>query len=238
MKSRGLDRNEYAYGGIVRTDAEKKQISLVFTAADKSDGARRILEVLGKCDVKGSFFFTGEFYERFPETIQTLYNAGHYVGAHGDAHLLYCAWENRDSTLVSQAQFEQDMLDVYARMRKSGIDVSRSNLFIPPYEYYNEKISAWARGLGLRLVNFTPGTWTNADYTTPDMKNYRSSESIYDRVMEVEKRNGLNGHIMLFHLGTDDKRTDKFYECYIERLIRALQRKGYTFVALPEAVGK
>ena len=103
MKSRGLDRNEYAYGGIVRTDAEKKQISLVFTAADKSDGARRILEVLGKCDVKGSFFFTGEFYERFPETIQTLYNAGHYVGAHGDAHLLYCAWENRDSTLVSQA---------------------------------------------------------------------------------------------------------------------------------------
>ena len=90
----------------------------------------------------------------------------------------------------------------------------------------------------LRLLNFTPGTWTNADYTTPDMKNYRSSESIYDRVMEVEKRNGLNGHIMLFHLGTDDKRTDKFYECYIERLIRALQRKGYTFVALPEAVGK
>lgn len=238
MKSRGLDRNEYAYGGIVRTDAEKKQISLVFTAADKSDGARRILEVLGKCDVKGSFFFTGEFYERFPETIQTLYNAGHYVGAHGDAHLLYCAWENRDSTLVSQAQFEQDMLDVYARMRKSGIDVSRSNLFIPPYEYYNEKISAWARGLGLRLVNFTPGTWTNADYTTPDMKNYRSSESIYDRVMEVEKRNGLNGHIMLFHLGTDDKRTDKFYERYFERLIRVLQRKGYTFVALPEAVGK
>ena len=238
MKSCGLDRNEYAYGGIVRTNAEKKQISLVFTAADKSDGARRILEVLGKCDVKGSFFFTGEFYERFPEAIQTLYNAGHYVGAHGNAHLLYCAWENRDSTLVSQAQFEQDMLDVYARMRKSGIDVSRSNLFIPPYEYYNEKISAWARGLGLRLVNFTPGTWTNADYTTPDMKNYRSSESIYDRVMEVEKRNGLNGHIMLFHLGTDDKRTDKFYERYLERLIRVLQREGYTFVALPEAVGK
>lgn len=147
--------------------------------------------------------------------------------AHGDAHLLYCAWENQDSTLVSQAQFEQDMLDVYARMRKSGIDVSRSNLFIPPYEYYNEKISAWARGLGLRLVNFTPGTWTNADYTTLDMKNYRSSESIYDRVMEVEKRNGLNGHIMLFHLGTDDKRTDKFYERYLERLIRVLQRRIY-----------
>ena len=43
---------------------------------------------------------------------------------------------------------------------------------------------------------------------------------------------------MLFHLGTDEKRTDKFYERYLERLIRALQRKGYTFVVLPEAVGK
>ena len=105
-------------------------------------------------------------------------------------------------------------------------------------EYYNEKISAWARGLGLRLVNFTPGTWTNADYTTPDMKNYRSSESIYDRVMEVEKRNGLNGHIMLFHLGTDDKRTDKFYQNGMRKMISKLRKEGYVFTGLAEALNR
>ena len=238
IAAQGEDKNRYAYGGIVRTDTSKKQISLVFTAADKNDGATRILEVLEKCGVKASFFFTGEFYELFPKTIQALHEAGHYVGAHSDGHLLYCAWENRDSTLIDRSLFEEDMEKIYARMHKAGIDVARANLFIPPYEYYNETISAWARGMGLRLVNFTPGTWTNADYTTPDMKNYRSSQAIYNRVMEVEKREGLNGHIMLLHLGTDDGRTDKFYDRYLERLIRSLQKRGYEFVPLVEAVGE
>ncbi len=234
----GADKNEYAYGGVVRTDASKKQISLVFTAADKNDGTRRILEVLDACGVQGAFFFTGSFYERFPATVRELCEAGHYVGAHSDGHLLYCAWERRDSTLVSQALFEEDMAKIYARMARAGIDVSHTTLFIPPYEYYNETVSAWARGLGLKVVNFTAGTWTNADYTTPDMKNYRSSKAIYNRVMEVERREGLNGHILLFHLGTDERRTDKFYDRYLERLIRQLQKRGYTFVPLAEAVGE
>ncbi len=234
----GPDRNEYACGGIVRTDRSKRQISLVFTAADKNDGARRILETLQQCGVKGSFFFTGEFYERFPQTIEQLMKAGHYVGAHSDGHLLYCAWERRDSTLVDRQQFESDMQAIYGRMSRAGIDPSQTRIFVPPYEYYNETIAAWARGMGLRIVNFTPGTWTNADYTTPDMTNYRSSRAIYNRVMEVEKREGLNGHILLFHLGTDERRTDKFYDRYLERLIRTLQKRGYTFVALPEAVGE
>lgn len=234
----GPDRNEYACGGIVRTDRSKRQISLVFTAADKNDGARRILETLQQCGVKGSFFFTGEFYERFPQTIEQLIKAGHYVGAHSDGHLLYCAWERRDSTLVDRQQFESDMQAIYGRMSRAGIDPSQTRIFVPPYEYYNETIAAWARGMGLRIVNFTPGTWTNADYTTPDMTNYRSSRAIYNRVMEVEKREGLNGHILLFHLGTDERRTDKFYDRYLERLIRTLQKRGYTFVALPEAVGE
>ena len=91
--------------------------------------------------------------------------------------------------------------------------------------------------MGLQLINFTPGTLTNADYTTPDMKNYRSSKEILNKVMEVEKKEGLNGHLMLVHFGTDDRRTDKFYKRPLEQLIRQLQRKGYRFVPLTEALG-
>ncbi len=35
--------------------------------------------------------------------------------------------------------------------------------------WYNAQISAWTAERGLTLVNFTPGTRSNADYTTPDM---------------------------------------------------------------------
>ena len=55
--------------------------------------------------------------------------------------------------------------------------------------------------------------------------------------MEVEKKEGMNGHLMLMHFGTDDRRTDKFYNGYLDKMIKTLKRKGYTFVPVREAVG-
>ena len=54
--------------------------------------------------------------------------------------------------------------------------------------------------------------------------------------MEVEKNEGLNGHIMLIHLGTHPDRTDKFYN-QLDKLIKALTKKGYTFTGVREATG-
>ena len=92
--------------------------------------------------------------------------------------------------------------------------------------------------MGLQIVNFTPGTLSNADYTTPDMSNYRSSKVIFDRILKMEKTEGLNGHIMLFHFGTDDSRTDKFYNGHLDKLINHLKKKGYSFVSLKDAIEK
>ena len=41
-------RQVYVDGGIIRTDPSKKQITLVFTAADKADGADAIISTLKK----------------------------------------------------------------------------------------------------------------------------------------------------------------------------------------------
>ena len=89
--------------------------------------------------------------------------------------------------------------------------------------------------MGLQVINYTPGTLTNGDYTTPDMKNYYSSKAILDKIWKCEKEdpNGLNGHIMLIHFGTEASRTDKFYE-QLPGLIKKLRRKGYSFTPLHE----
>ncbi len=231
------DKNVYVNDGIVRTNPEKKQITLVFTAHDKADGAETIIRTLEKEGIQGAFFFTGKFYELYPEIIKTLVDKGHYVGGHSYGHLLYMPWENPDSLLVTREEFEADMMKSYDLMRKAGIEYKEAPLYIPPYEYYNKEIAAWAKSMGIQVVNFTPGTGSNADYTTPDMKNYRSSKAIYDKIMEVEKKEGLNGHLMLIHFGTHDDRTDKFYNGYMEKMIKTLKRKGYTFAPLREAVG-
>jgi peptidoglycan/xylan/chitin deacetylase (PgdA/CDA1 family) len=111
--------------------------------------------------------------------------------------------------------------------------------FIPPFEWYNDSISAWSERQGFTLFNFTPGLRTAADYTTPDMKNYRSSAEIYSSLLQYESsgKYGLNGFIILVHIGTDPRRTDKFYT-YLPRLIEELENRGYRFRTIPELLDR
>ena len=185
---------------------------------------------LKKNKAKASFFFTGTFYNH-PENkllIQDLIANGHYLGAHSDAHLLYADWIKRDSTLVTQQQFADDLKANYEKMAGFGIAPEKASVFLPPYEWYNAESVDWSRQMGLKVINFTPGIRSNADYTTPDMKNYRSSETILNDIKAFEKKdpNGLNGCIMLIHLGTAPERTDKFYN-RLNDMLTFLKRKGY-----------
>lgn len=227
------DNNIYQDGGIIRTDPSVKHIDFVFTAADKADGAERIISTLRKYNIKGGFFFTGEFFEMYPDVVRRLVAEGHYVGSHSYGHLLYAPWGNRDSLLVTKQEFEEDIFKSYKVLREFGI--TDAPYFIPPYEHYNATISSWARQLGLQVINYTPGTLTNGDYTTPEMKRYFSSKEILGRIWEYERTdpNGLNGHIMLIHFGTDPARTDKFYD-KLPGLIMELRRKGYSFTPLKD----
>ena len=230
------DRNVYVDGGIERTDPSRKRITLVFTAADKADGADRILSTLKQRDIRGAFFFTGEFYDLFPDVVRRLLADGHYVGSHSYGHLLYMPWGHRDSLLVSKEEFVADMMKSYAKMAEFGITKADAPYFIPPYEYYNATISAWAKELGLQVVNYTPGTRSNGDYTTPDMKNYMSSKYLKKNLFDYEAAHGLNGHLLLIHFGTEDSRKDKFYD-ELPGIIDRLRKKGYEFVPLEEALG-
>ena len=227
------DRNIYRDGGIIRTDPSVRHIDFVFTAADKADGADRIISTLRKYNIKGGFFFTGEFFELYPDVVRRLVAEGHYVGSHSYGHLLYAPWGKRDSLLVTRQEFEEDMFKSYKVLREFGI--TDAPYFIPPYEHYNATISSWARQLGLQVINYTPGTLTNGDYTTPGMSRYFSSKEILGKIREYERTDpdGLNGHIMLIHFGTDPSRTDKFYD-KLPGLIRELRRKGYSFTLLKD----
>lgn len=105
---------------------------------------------------------------------------------------------------------------------------------MPPYEWHNDSIATWTRDLGLQLVNFTPGMRSNADYTYPEMgEKYVSSETIYQSIINYEQSNanGMNGFILLVHIGTDPRRKDKFYY-YLPKLIREFKGRGYSFVRI------
>jgi endoglucanase len=208
----------------------QKKLALVFTGDEWADGGTYIADVLRAQGVRSSFFFTGRFYRNraFKGLIQRLRKEGHYLGAHSDNHLLYNDWTHLDSLLVIKDSFTRDLQQNYSAMEGFGIKKPEALLFLPPYEWYNDSIARWTKDLGLQLVNFTPGTLSHADYTTPAMKNYRSSDVIMQSIQAYEGRAtaGLNGFILLLHIGTDPARTDKFYE-HLPKLLQWLKKEGY-----------
>lgn len=222
----------------MRGDTLKKELALVLTGDEFADGGTLIRETLRKNRVKASFFFTGRFYANpeFRGLINKLTAENHYLGAHSDQHLLYCDWVKRDSLLVSREQFIGDLQMNYQRMQGFGISKSQAHYFLPPFEWYNAAIVEWTTAEGLQLVNFTHGTRSTADYTFPEMgKSYRTSDEIYSSILDYEKKDphGLNGFILLVHIGTDPRRSDKFY-FKLDRLIRELKGKGYRLVKIDE----
>lgn len=231
------DRYTCDRGAVIRGDTAQRALALVFTGHEFAGGGEHIRSLFSRYGVKASFFFTGDFYRNpaFSNLIAGLRDDGHYLGAHSDRHLLYCPWDNRDSLLVNRREFLQDLKNNYREMTRFGIRKNDAPFFLPPYEWYNDRISEWTRQWGLHLVNFTPGTRSHADYTTPEMPNYIDSEAIYKSIVVHEKNapHGLNGFFLLIHIGADSARTDMFY-LRLEELILHLKEKGYQFKRIDE----
>jgi len=217
-------------GALVRKDITEKKVYLIFSAHEFVDGGAVIAQTLRKYKAKASFFFTGAFYKnpKNKSIINELLADGHYLGAHSDGHLLYADWTKRDTSLVSRDLMESDLKANYLKLAGFGISREKASFFLPPYEWYNTESVDWAAQLGLKVINFTPGIRSNADYTTPDMAGYRSSETIMNDIKAFEKNdpNGLNGCIMLIHFGTAPERTDKFYN-RLGDLLTYLHKRGY-----------
>ncbi|MBD2756461.1 glycoside hydrolase family 9 protein [Spirosoma validum] len=229
-------KSTYFKGAKIRGDTTRKRLALVFTGDEFADGGSTIARTLRKHNVRASFFLTGRFLRNpaFTDLIQQLVRDGHYVGPHSDQHLLYCDWTKRDSLLVSHEQFLTDLRANYVALNHFG-QRYKTRLFLPPYEWYNDRIATWTKAEGIQLINYTPGTLSHADYTTPTDRNYRSSETILQSIQQYEQKHpaGLNGFMLLMHLGTAPARTDKLYT-HLDDFLTDLQQKLYRFVRVDE----
>jgi endoglucanase len=223
-------------GAIVRGSPEARQLALVFTGHQFAEGSQIILDQLASHHARGSFFLTGDFLRNtnFTSTIRRIITEGHYLGPHSDHHLLYCSWEKPFQVLVSQEQFRADLEANLREIQNLGVPRSRVQYFLPPFEHYNRQIAEWTSAAGLALINFTPGTRSNADYTGESEPNFVSSKKIFDSIMARESEpGGLNGFLLLLHLGAGPQRQDKFHARFGELLDR-LAEKNYRFVRVDE----
>jgi peptidoglycan/xylan/chitin deacetylase (PgdA/CDA1 family) len=163
--------------------------------------------------------------------VKRIVAEGHYLGPHSDKHLVYCPWEGPKTTLISRAEFEADLESNLRKIEGFGVRRAQVRYFLPPYEHYNEQIAHWAKAMGLRLINYTPGTRSNADYTGEAEKNFVPSKRIFESILTRERQDpdGLNGFLLLLHLGSGPGRADKFASRFGE-LLDYLKPKDYQLV--------
>jgi len=228
---------EQSHGAVIRGDKSRRAIALAFTGHEFAEGGETILTELRKRHAKGSFFLTGKFVANpaLQPLIRQLAAAGHYFSVHSDQHLLYCAWDKERQTLVTQQNFQSDLEKNFQRFDSLQLAQPPGRYFIPPFEHYNSQIVAWAAAMNATLINYTPGTRSHADYTGEADQNFTSSQTIFDSILKREQTDphGLNGFILLLHLGSGPARADKFHLRFGE-LLDALAGKGYEFVRVDD----
>ena len=227
-------------GAIIKSvNPSEPSVSLVFTGDEYGEGLPTIQQILAKEKVKAGFFFTGRFYtnKSFSKAIKGLVKEQHYLGAHSNDHLLYNDWTNRNKLLVSYDSFSTDLDKNFAVMENLGIKTQQSKLFIPPYEWWNDSVASWCNWKGLELFSFTPGTYTNADYTWPEMgSSYKSNATLMTQLKTLVSIPGkLNGNILLLHVGTDPRRKEKLYN-ELPAIIQLLRKNGYSIKRIDELI--
>ena len=229
--------NQIRDGVILRGPLTQKRIALLFTGHEFGEGGSSILEALAAHRAKASFFLTGTFLtnREYSGLVKRIIAEGHYLGPHSDQHLLYCSWTPEKKTLVTATQFRDDLLANLRKIQDLGVKEGEIRYFLPPYEHCNREIADWTRQLNLQLVNYSPGTRSHADYAGEAEKNFISSAEILQSILSKEKAdpNGLNGFLLLLHLGAGPARKDKFHPRFTV-LLDELTRKGYEFVRLDQ----
>ena len=224
------------FGAIVRGDRESPRLALVFTGDEHGEGAPAILDALQQRRLRASFFLTGRFLrnEAFGPHVARIVGEGHYLGPHSDGHLLYAPWDDRQSSLVTREELQDDLQRNLAEVRAAGVgDPSAASYFIPPYEWYNRDHVAWSRELGVEVVNYTPGPRSHRDYAREGDPAFAPAEEILAGILSFADADpaGLRGAIVLLHIGSG--RRDPFHRL-LGRLCDELLTRGYEPVRIDE----
>jgi peptidoglycan/xylan/chitin deacetylase (PgdA/CDA1 family) len=228
-------------GGILRGPTDQKRIALEFTGHEFGEGGGIILDQLKRHHAHASFFLTGDFLRNpeFRSLVRRIIEEGHYIGPHSDKHLLYCSWEAEKKTLVSREEFRLDLEANLRELERFGVHRRSVRYWVPAFEWYNAEIARWSAASGLQLINYTPGTRSNADYTGEADQNFVSSDSILKSILEKEQSdpNGLRGFLLLLHIGAGPGRKDKMHD-HLGTLLDMLAARGYRFVRVDELLGR
>lgn len=186
---------------------DSKVCSLTFDAAWGNEDTQQLIDILGKYNVKATFFVVGEWVDKFPESVKALHDAGHEIMNHSDDHAYF--------TKLSAEQIKAQLDSCNSKIE--AITGVKPDLFRPPYGDYNDSVVSTVRNCGMYTIQWNIDS---LDWKDP------APADITSRVLKrIEP-----GSIILFHNAA--KNTPAALPSVIEGLIQ----QGYTIVPVSQLI--
>lgn len=142
----------------------EKNISISFDAAWGADDTDRLIEILGKYNVKATFFLVGQWVDTYPEEVRKLAEAGHEVMNHSDTHPYFtkCSTES----ILKEIETCNDKIEALTGVRPTLIRC--------PYGDYDDHVINAVRSLGMEPIQWS--------IDSLDWKESSTAASILERV--------------------------------------------------------
>lgn len=192
---------------IYCVEKNDKVVSLSFDAAWGNEDTQQLIDILGRYNVKATFFVVGDWVDKYPDSVKALHDAGHEIMNHSDDHKYY--------TKLTASQIIADINACNDKIENvTGV---RPILFRPPYGDYNDNVIATVNSIGMYPIQW--------DVDSLDWKDL-SAVQIRKRVLDRVKP----GSIVLFHNAA--KHTPEALSGIIEGLIQ----KGYSFLPISQLI--
>ena len=172
-----------------------------------NEDTQQLIDILGKYNIKATFFVVGEWVDKYPESVKALHDAGHEVMNHSNTH-----------AHMSQLSKEEIIADVNACNDKiEGVTGVRPTLIRPPYGEYDDNVISAIRSMDMEPIQWDVDSLDWKDLSAPDI-----TQRVTGKVQA--------GSIVLFHNAA--KHTPEA----LPGIIEALLQQGYTFVPISQLI--
>ena len=183
------------------------RIALTFDCAWGNSNTDLLLSLLDEAGAKATFFVTGEFCDKYPEDVRKMYQAGHEIANHSDAHPHVKGMNILDLTADTEE----------CSRKIKMITGEKPALYRAPYGEYDDNAVSTVEGLGMKMIQWSVDS---IDWQEPD------PDTIINRIMEGTQ----SGSILLFH--NDLENTAQA----LPELLTALKQKGFVFSRVSDMV--
>ena len=172
-----------------------------------NEDTQQLIDILGRYQVKATFFVVGEWVDKYPESVQALCQAGHEIMNHSNTHAHYPQLSAQE--VVDDLNACNDKIEAITGVRPTLVRL--------PYGDYDDRSINAVRSIGMEPIQW--------DVDSLDWKELSAGEITQRVTSKVQP-----GSIVLFHnaaLHTPEA---------LPTILETLLQEGYTFVPISQLI--